>query len=142
MDANQMAPRSIRGRSSKHSRQVYTPESWISARNPAAAKAPLRTTNAYTLIFTGFTADDIAGAEEYLTAFKGYKLHHPTASSSHAVQFAYEIDADSGQLTRNLHMMLDRLGADGRLTFSTADKTYTVARTAAAEKSTAANLGR
>lgn len=114
----------------------------VSAHNTAVAKAPLRATNAYTLIFTGFNPDDITGVEEYLTAFKGYKLYHPTATSSHTVQYAYEIDADSGQLTRNLRMMLDRLGAEGRVTFSAADKTFTVARAATPEKSTVATLGR
>jgi hypothetical protein len=83
----------------------------------------------YTLVFAGFTPDDITGVEEYLVAFKGYKLHRPVTASSRGTQYWYEIDSDSTRLNRNLRMMLDRLGAEGRITFSADDNTFTVEHT-------------
>ena len=32
---------------------------------------------AYTIIFSGFTPDDITSIEEYIVAFKGYEHHRP-----------------------------------------------------------------
>jgi len=83
----------------------------------------------YTLVFGGFTADDITGVEEYLAAFRGYKLHRPIATSPRSVGYWYEIDSDSARLSRNLRMMLERLGADARITFSGTDNTFTVEKT-------------
>jgi len=81
---------------------------------------------AYTLHFAGFTADDISGVEEYLVAFKGYKLHRPITTAPRGVEYWYEIDSDSARLNRNLRMMLDRVGVEGRISFSSIDNTFTV----------------
>ena len=82
--------------------------------------------SAYTLVFGGFTPDDLSGVEEYLVAFKGYKVHRPVATSPRGVEYWYEIDTDSARLNRNLRMMLDRLGAEGRISYSSADNTFMV----------------
>lgn len=63
------------------------------------------------------------GQSEYLVAFKGYKLHHPLTTSPRSIQSWYEIDSDSARLSRNLRMMLDRVGSEGRITFSSTDNT-------------------
>lgn len=81
---------------------------------------------AYTLTFSGFTADDMTGVEEYLVAFNGYKLHRPVTSAPRGVEYWYEIDSDSARLNRNLRMMLDRVGVEGRINFSSVDNSFTI----------------
>lgn len=95
---------------------------------PARAGLP----TAYTLQFAGFTTDDISGVEEYLVAFKGYKLHRPITTAPRGVEYWYEIDSDSARLNRNLRMMLDRVGVEGRINFSSVDNTFTIEKAAAA----------
>lgn len=85
---------------------------------------------AYTLTFSGFTPDDISGVEEYLVAFAGYKLHRPITSASRGVEYWYEIDSDSARLNRNLRMMLDRVGVEGRITFSSVDNAFAIEKAA------------
>ena len=97
------------------------------ADRPAAKAAPLP--SAYTMVFAGFSHEEISDIEEYLVAFKGYKLHRPVTTSPRSTQYWYEIDSDSARLSRNLRMMLDRVGADGRITFSGTDNTFTVEKT-------------
>jgi hypothetical protein len=92
---------------------------------PAGAPAGALPT-AYTMVFAGFSPEEVSDIEEYLVAFKGYKLHRPVAASPRTVQYWYEIDSDSARLNRNLRMMLDRVGAEGRITFSSTDNTFTV----------------
>jgi hypothetical protein len=87
--------------------------------------------SAYTLSFAGFTPDEISGVEEYLVAFKGYKLHRPITTAPRGVEYWYEIDSDSARLNRNLRMMLDRVGVDGRISFSSVDNTFTIEKTKA-----------
>lgn len=80
----------------------------------------------YTLVFTGFSTDDISGVEEYLVAFKGYKAHKPATTAPRRVSYWYETDTDAIGLNHNLRMMLDRIGAEGSITFSRTDNTFTV----------------
>jgi hypothetical protein len=87
---------------------------------------------AYTLVFGGFTPDDISGVEEYLVAFNGYKLHRPITTAPRGVEYWYEIDSDSARLNRNLRMMLDRVGVEGRISFSSIDNTFTIEKFSAA----------
>jgi hypothetical protein len=88
---------------------------------------------AYTMVFAGFSPEEISDIEEYLVAFRGYKLHRPVSSSPRAIQYWYEIDSDSARLNRNLRMMLDRVGAEGRITFSSTDSTFTVEKSPVAK---------
>ncbi len=85
--------------------------------------------SAYTLTFSGFTPDEITGVEEYLVAFRGYKLHRPITAAPRGIEYWYEIDSDSARLNRNLRMMLDRVGVDGRISFSSVDNTFTIEKT-------------
>ena len=96
--------------------------------------APLKSNRptGYTLVFQGFSPEEITDVEEYLVAFQGYKLHRPVTTSPRRVQYWYEIDSDSARLNRNLRMMLDRIGAEGRLSFSSTDNTFTVEKTSKA----------
>jgi hypothetical protein len=80
----------------------------------------------YTLKFTGFTQDDITAVEEYLVAFEGYKLHRPMTMSGQTAGYWYEIDSDSARMNRNLRMMLERIGVDGKITFAARDNTFHV----------------
>lgn len=80
----------------------------------------------FTLVFTGFTPEDITGIEEYLVAFSGYRHHWPVRSSPRRVDYRYETSSDGARLNRNMRLMLDRLGADGHVTFTSSDNTFTV----------------
>lgn len=80
----------------------------------------------YMLAFGGLTPDDISGIEEYFVAFNGYKLHRPVTPARRSVAQRYETDSDSTRLNWNLLMMLDRRGAEGRVSFSSVDNTFTI----------------
>lgn len=98
-------------------------------RTVAKAAPPRALTGGFTMTFAGFSHDEINDIEEYLVAFKGYKVHRPLAASPRSVRYWYEIDSDSARLNRNLRLMLDRVGTEGNITFSGADNTFTVAKT-------------
>lgn len=114
------------------SQQITSAET--AARAAKAAPAPKAIAGAYTMTFSGFSHDEINDIEEYLVAFKGYKVHRPLAAGPRNVQYWYEIDSDSARLNRNLRMMLDRVGTDAHITFSAADNTFSVEKAAAAKK--------
>ena len=73
---------------------------------------------AYTLVFSGFKADEINSIEEYFVAFSGYKKHRPIKASLRTAEYWYETDSESTRLNRNLRRMLDHLDVKGRVTFS------------------------
>jgi len=79
---------------------------------------------AYTLVFEGFTPDEVNDIEEYLVAFKGYKHHRPINSGLRTAEYWYETKSNSARLNRNLRKMMDHLGVQGRVAFS--GSTYTV----------------
>ena len=78
----------------------------------------------YSLVFSGFTSEDIDGAEEYIVAFSGYKHHRPVRVSKRNAEYWYESSSDEARLNRNMRKMLERLGISGRITF--AGNTFTV----------------
>lgn len=86
--------------------------------------------SAYTLVFSGFTPEDVTSIEEYIVAFGGYKHHRPVRSSLRRAEYWYETSSDSARLNRNMRLMLDRLGAEGRVTFSSSENTLTVEKIA------------
>lgn len=96
----------------------------VAAAGPGASAMP----TAYALVFGGFTPEDISGVEEYLAAFGGYKGHRPVRSSMRHNEYWYETTSDSARMNRNLRLMLERLGAEGRVTFS--GNTFTVEKIA------------
>ena len=69
----------------------------------------------YSLVFEGFTADDLSRIEEYMVAFKGYKKHRPTSTSLRIAEYWYESDSDVARLNRNLRRMLEHMGTNSRL---------------------------
>ncbi len=73
--------------------------------------------SAYSLVFTGFTPDDITTIEEYIVAFRGYEHHRPISSSLRNAEYWYETKSKSARLNRNLRLMLEHLGYEGRVTF-------------------------
>ena len=83
----------------------------------------------YTLIFTGFAADERADLSSYLHAFPGYRHETVSATAADAVTYTYDSASDAAHLDHSLHMMLDRIGADGSVTFAADAKTFTVRKT-------------
>ncbi|MFP6746843.1 MAG: hypothetical protein VCD66_04500, partial [Alphaproteobacteria bacterium] len=55
---------------------------------------------AYSLLFTGFTPDDITTIEEYIVAFRGYEHHRPVSSSLRSAEYWYETHSKSSRLSR------------------------------------------
>lgn len=73
---------------------------------------------AYSLVFTGFSPEDITDIEEYIVAFRGYEHHRPVSSSLRNSEYWYETKSKSARLNRNLRLMLEHIGAEGRVTYS------------------------
>ncbi len=80
--------------------------------------------NSYSLVFTGFTPDDVTRIEEYMVAFKGYQHHRPVTSSLRTNEYWYETGSEVARLNRNLRLMLEHMGTDGRVVYS--GNTFTV----------------
>ena len=80
--------------------------------------------NAYSLVFDGFTPDEISQIEEYMIAFRGYQHHRPVRSSLRTNEYWYETSSEAARLNRNLRLMLDLLETDGRVVYS--GNTFTV----------------
>ena len=72
----------------------------------------------YSLVFEGFTEDDISRIEEYMVAFKGYKKHRPINSSLRSAEYWYETGSDAARLNRNLRLMLEHMNIQGRVVYS------------------------
>jgi hypothetical protein len=51
-------------------------------------------------------------------AFSGYRHHRPVTSSLRTNEYWYETDSQSARLNRNLRLMLDLMGAEGRVAFA------------------------
>ncbi|MDP6875056.1 MAG: hypothetical protein QF521_16145 [Alphaproteobacteria bacterium] len=73
--------------------------------------------SAYSLEFTGFTPDDMNAIEEYIVAFRGYEHHRPVSSSLRSAEYWYETKSKAARLNRNLRLMMEHLGYEGRVTF-------------------------
>ena len=74
--------------------------------------------SAYSMTFNGFSSGEINDIEEYIVAFSGYKHHRPVSSSMRNTEYWYETGSDVARLNRNLRVMMDHLGVEGRVTFS------------------------
>jgi hypothetical protein len=73
---------------------------------------------AFTIIFDGFTPDDMIDIESYLVVFGGYKNHRPTTTLARYQEIYYESDSSNARLQRNLNKMLDALDIQSRVAFS------------------------
>jgi hypothetical protein len=78
------------------------------APDPGCADAP----NAFTLAFKGFTAQDLARIDAFLTAFQGYAHHRALETDTARSEIWYETCADADRLERNLRAMFEQTGAD------------------------------
>lgn len=74
--------------------------------------------SAYTIIFDGFSRDEVMRFEEYLVQFTGYKTHRPTYSSGRRAEYWYESTIAPARLDRNLNRMLEEAGIRGNVQFS------------------------
>lgn len=78
----------------------------------------------WTLIFDGFTDDDMLDVEDYLTIFTGYDSHRPKSNalntSSHH-EIWYNTSIDSAHLKRNVVKMLRKMNMKGRVYISGQD---------------------
>lgn len=82
----------------------------------------------YKLVFDGFSSDDIAGVEEYLIAFKGYKGHRAEEASPERVAYRYETAGGQVGLQRALRMMVERLGTEAEISYTESDATFVIAK--------------
>jgi hypothetical protein len=74
--------------------------------------------SAYSLVFTGFTPEEMTEIEEYIVAFRGYEHHRPVSSSLRNAEYWYETSSKSARLNRNLRLMMEHLGYEGRVAFT------------------------
>ena len=79
---------------------------------------------AFTIVFDGFTPEEVINAEEYLVVFQGYEHHRPVQTSQRYAEYWYETSSESARLQRNLNKLVERLGLRARITFS--GNTYTL----------------
>ncbi|MBT3330451.1 MAG: hypothetical protein HN394_03005 [Rhodospirillaceae bacterium] len=74
--------------------------------------------SAYSLVFRGFTPDDMLEIEGYIVSFQGYEHHRPVKSSMRSNEYWYESKSKTARLNRNLRLMLDHIGVKGRVVYS------------------------
>ncbi len=91
-------------------------ELYESGDDAVTGKANLQ--NGFSLVFEGFSSDDMFDIEEYLVVFSGYKTHRPVYSGRRHHEYWYESSITATRLNRNLRKMMDHLGARGRVAFS------------------------
>jgi hypothetical protein len=72
-------------------------------------------TTAYVVSLVGFAPEEITAIEEYLVAFSGYDHHRPLRTTARVTEYWYESCSDVARLNRNLRLMLDQMGLQGRL---------------------------
>ncbi len=75
-------------------------------------------TNGFSLVFEGFSPDDMFDIEEYLVVFQGYKTHRVVYSGRRHHEYWYESGIAATRLNRNLRKMMDHLGISARVGFS------------------------
>lgn len=78
----------------------------------------------WTLVFDGFSDDDMLDVEDYITIFTGYDNHRPKSNalntSSHH-EIWYNTSIDSAHLKRNIVRMLRKMNMKGRVYISGQD---------------------
>jgi hypothetical protein len=74
--------------------------------------------NGFSLVFDGFTEDDMMDIEEYIVVFRGYERHRAVYAGRTHHEYWYESSSTATRLNRNLRKMLDHIGVSGRVRFS------------------------
>lgn len=72
-------------------------------------------TTAYVIALVGFDPQEVTVIEEYLVAFSGYDHHRPVRTTARVTEYWYESCSDVARLNRNLRLMLEQMGVQGRL---------------------------
>jgi hypothetical protein len=67
----------------------------------------------YTLVFEGFTKQDIADIEEYLPIFSGYQRMRFYANRHQYAEIAYDSSISRNKLDQNLNRMLSEINVSG-----------------------------
>ncbi len=80
----------------------------------------------YTLVFEGFTTDDMLDAEDCFAIFSGYRTHRLTYTSRTLSEIWYETTSGSAQLLTDLNEMFGRLHISTRTSFS--GNEYTISK--------------
>ncbi len=102
------------------------PEATVAA--PGAARSAACLHNAYTLVFDGYTTEDVRLAEEYLVAFKDYRKHRTTRVSPRRREYWYQSCIDSARLTRNFGEMFKFMNTPSTIDFSPSRNTFTLTK--------------
>jgi hypothetical protein len=71
---------------------------------------------AYSLRFSGFSAQETQSIEEYISAFRCYEQHRPVRASANEAEYWYETRSDPARLNRNLRLMLEHMNRAGQVT--------------------------
>ena len=74
--------------------------------------------NGFSLVFEGFSEDDMLDMEEYIVVFKGYERHRAVYAGRMHHEYWYESSSTATRLNRNLRKMLKHIGISGRVQFS------------------------
>lgn len=72
-------------------------------------------TSAYVISLRGFDPEEVSIVEEYIVAFSGYDHHRPVRATGRVSEYWYESCSDVARLNRNLRLMLEQMGIEGRL---------------------------
>ena len=87
---------------------------------------------AYSLVFEGFSSEEVFEIEEYLVVFSGYRHHRPVSTTQQRHEYWYETGIARGRLNRNLNKMLDYLNMPGQVDL--AGNVFTVKKASVAER--------
>jgi hypothetical protein len=72
-------------------------------------------TSAFVISLRGFDTEEVSVVEEYIVAFSGYDHHRPIRTTGRVSEYWYESCSDVARLNRNLRLMLEQMGIEGRL---------------------------
>jgi hypothetical protein len=84
----------------------------------AGSSSKANLSNGFSLVFEGFTEDDMLDIEEYLVVFRGYQRHRAVYAGRMHHEYWYESTSTATRLNRNLRKMMDHLGVSARVGFS------------------------
>lgn len=75
--------------------------------------------NEFAITLEGFGANEITAVEEYLVSFRCYTSHRPLSrSTAGRAGYWYVTRADEARINRNLRLMLEHMGVEGRVEFA------------------------
>lgn len=87
--------------------------SWLMHPDGGRGESGQAKEGAWTLVFEGFTPQDMMRFDEYLVQFTGYKSHRIIYSSSRRQEMWLESSIESARLNRNMNRLLEETGHKG-----------------------------